>query len=114
MTYTTTPWGSWEVLEECPHYKVKRIMVKPLQRFSYQRHFKREENWVIVQGLAEVTLDDKVTRVAEGDFVHIPRGGSHRIKNISENLDLVFIEVQRGDYLGEDDIERLADDYGRK
>lgn len=110
---TQTPWGSWAVLEDAEDYKVKRIIVKPGQRLSYQKHFKREENWFVVQGLAEVTLDDEAHHLKAGEWIHIPLESKHRIRNSSENEDLIFIEVQRGTYFGEDDIVRFSDDYGR-
>ncbi len=108
-----SPWGTWEVLEDAELYKVKKIRVNPLQRLSYQKHSKREENWFVVEGLAEVTLDGTDKILQAGDFIHIPQESLHRIKNISETETLVFIEIQRGTYFGEDDIVRLTDDYGR-
>lgn len=111
---TETPWGRWEIMETQESYQVKKLIIKPLQRLSYQKHSRREENWFIVQGLAEFTLNDKITHLKEGDFVHIPIEATHRIKNTSADTDLIFIEIQRGTYFGEDDIERFADDYGRR
>ena len=106
------PWGSYTVLEESPGWKVKRIDVKSGERLSYQRHRQRGEHWVIVAGRARVTLNDEPRELAPGDSVDIPAGTSHRIESIGDEL-LTFIEIQRGAYLGEDDIERLSDDYGR-
>ncbi|MDD5542536.1 MAG: phosphomannose isomerase type II C-terminal cupin domain [Acidobacteriia bacterium] len=106
------PWGAFTVLDEGRGYKVKRIEVLPGQRLSYQKHARRSEHWMVVQGAAKVTLDGKEISVATGEFVDIPRGASHRIENPQTDT-LIFIEVQRGDYLGEDDIVRLEDDYGR-
>lgn len=106
------PWGSFSVLDEAPTYKVKRIEVLPGHRLSYQRHFRRAEHWMNVAGNATVTLNDREILLAPGDTVDIPVGAPHRIENPGTDL-LVFIEIQRGDYLGEDDIERLKDDYGR-
>ena len=111
--YRETPWGSWIVLDDRDNFKVKKIIIKPAHRLSYQKHHKREENWFIVQGEAEITLDDLKKKLIEGDFIHIPLEAKHRIENISATQDLIFIEVQRGTYFGEDDIERFADDYGR-
>lgn len=88
--------------------------MKPGQRLSYQKHFKREENWFVAHGEAEVTLDDEIHHLKEGEFIHIPFESKHRISNPSESQDLIFIEVQRGSYFGEDDIVRFQDDYGRK
>lgn len=110
---TQAPWGTWEVLDDSPNFKVKKITVKPNQRLSYQKHAKREEHWLVVQGQASVTLDGEEHVLNEGDSIHIPIGAAHRIKCLSEDQDLIFIEVQRGTYFGEDDIIRLSDDYGR-
>ena len=106
------PWGSFTVLDEGRDYKVKRIEVLPGKRLSYQKHARRAEHWVVVAGEAKVTLDGRDITVRDGETVDIPVGASHRIENPGES-DLVFIEVQRGDYLGEDDIVRLDDDFGR-
>ena len=106
------PWGTFQVLDDDPRWKVKRIVVEPGCRLSYQRHAHRAEHWVVVAGFAEVTLDDVVHRLTTGDSIDIPLGGAHRVENPGD-ADLVFIEVQTGDYFGEDDIVRLADDYGR-
>jgi mannose-6-phosphate isomerase len=111
--YRTTPWGSWTVLDDKTNFKVKKIVIKPGQRLSYQKHLKRQENWFIVQGEAEVTLNDDKKKLSEGDFIYIPFEAKHRIANISDSKDLIFIEIQRGSYFGEDDIERFDDDYGR-
>ena len=110
--HASPPWGRWEVLLDEPFYKVKRITVLPDKRLSYQKHFKREEYWTIVQGQAVVTLDDRVTSHDAGTTIHIPYETAHRIANPGPH-ELVFIEVQRGTYFGEDDIVRLQDDYGR-
>lgn len=106
------PWGHYEVLEDAPTHKVKRIEVSPGRRLSYQRHARRAEHWFIVSGAAEVTLDGEVHRLAAGQAIDIARGSAHRIANAGSD-GLVFIEVQHGDYFGEDDIERLDDDFGR-
>lgn len=106
------PWGHYEVLSDALDHKVKRIVVLPGQRLSLQRHRHRSEHWYIVKGRAVVTLDGRQIELEEGGSVDIPRGAAHRIANVGSE-DLVFIEVQRGDYFGEDDIERLEDDYGR-
>ena len=106
------PWGAYTVLEDAPTHKVKRIEVRPGKRLSYQRHQQRAEHWFVVSGTAEVTLDDVTHRLAPGEAIDIPRRSAHRVANVGDG-DLVFVEVQHGDYFGEDDIERLDDDFGR-
>lgn len=106
------PWGSYEVLDDAPTHKVKRLEVRPGARLSYQRHRHRAEHWFVVAGEAEVTVDDEVRTLGPGDAVDVPRGAAHRIANPGTDP-LVFIEVQHGDSFAEDDIERLEDDYGR-
>jgi glycosyltransferase involved in cell wall biosynthesis/quercetin dioxygenase-like cupin family protein len=106
------PWGYYEILVDSPNYKVKKISVYPGQRLSYQRHRRRNEHWFIVEGKAVVTKDGIDHVLRKGEYIDIPRGAWHRIKNEgAENL--TFIEIQTGDYFGEDDIERVEDDYGR-
>ncbi len=107
------PWGTWEVLDDSSNFKVKKVLIKPGQRLSYQKHFQREENWFIVQGQAEVTLNDTIHILKTGEFIYIPQEAKHRIANITNDQDLIFIEIQRGTYFGEDDIVRFFDDYGR-
>ncbi|MGI8838345.1 MAG: phosphomannose isomerase type II C-terminal cupin domain [Pyrinomonadaceae bacterium] len=106
------PWGTFTVLDEGDGFKVKRIEVLPGKRLSYQKHAQRAEHWVVVQGTARVTLDDKEIEVPAGEAIDIGVGSAHRVENAGTEL-LVFIEVQRGGYLGEDDIVRLQDDFGR-
>jgi mannose-6-phosphate isomerase len=106
------PWGSYTVLEEDRNFKVKRIDVLPGQRLSYQKHSQRAEHWFVVEGTAKVTRDGEEILVQAGEAIDIPIGAAHRVENPGP-ADLVFIEVQRGNYLGEDDIVRLQDDYGR-
>jgi mannose-6-phosphate isomerase-like protein (cupin superfamily) len=106
------PWGFYRILSDDEDCKVKRITVYPGQRLSYQRHQKRAEHWYIFHGKSVVTLDGKDIEVGEGEAIDIPRGSFHRIRNPGPD-DVVFIEVQTGDYFGEDDIERVEDDYGR-
>ena len=106
------PWGTFTVLDEGDTFKVKRIEVLPGKRLSYQKHAQRAEHWVIVKGTAKVTLDDRDIIVERGEAIDIPIGSAHRVENPGDEL-LVFIEVQRGSYLGEDDIIRLQDDFGR-
>ena len=106
------PWGSFENLLDEDYCKVKRIIVKPEQRFSYQYHHERSVHWFIVQGEAIVTLDDTEYEYHIGDVVAIPVGTKHRVENKFDK-DLIFIETQTGTYFGEDDIVRIEDDYGR-
>jgi mannose-6-phosphate isomerase len=106
------PWGGFLVLEDHPAHKVKRLWVHPGQRLSYQKHFKRSEHWIILEGRARVTLEGEEIVLGQGGSADIPLEAAHRIENIGETQ-LTFIEVQRGDYFGEDDIVRLEDDYGR-
>ena len=106
------PWGFYVVLADEPDHKVKRIVVHPGKRLSYQRHFRRAEHWLVLKGRAVVTLDDREVELGPGQAADIPLGTAHRILNPGDDP-LVFIEVQRGEYFGEDDIERLEDDFGR-
>jgi len=106
------PWGSFTVLDEGKDFKVKRIEVLPGKRLSYQKHSQRAEHWFVVHGTAKVTLDDREITVMSGEAIDIRVGSAHRVENPAEEM-LVFIEVQRGSYLGEDDIIRLSDDFGR-
>lgn len=106
------PWGSYEVLAEGRAYKVKRIEVKSGHRLSLQTHDRRSEHWVIVAGEAVVTLGERELHRCVNESVNIPAGTKHRIANPGEDR-LVFIEVQCGSYLGEDDIKRFEDDYNR-
>jgi len=106
------PWGTFNVLDEGETFKVKRIEVLPGKRLSYQKHSQRAEHWVVVQGEAKVTLDARDIVVKTGEAIDIAIGSAHRVENPGDQL-LVFIEVQRGSYLGEDDIVRLQDDFGR-
>ena len=107
------PWGTFEILLDEPYTKVKRITVKPGQRLSYQYHQKRAENWTVVSGQALLTMDGVEMIIDEGNSFFIPEEARHRVKNESETDDLIFIEVQVGEYFGEDDIVRVDDDYGR-
>src|SRR5262247_2400142 len=104
--YDERPWGNFTVLDEGEGYKVKRIEVLPGKRLSYQKHARRAEHWFVVQGEARVTLDGKEVMLYPGEYIDIPVGAAHRIENPGE-VKLIFIEAQRGDYLGEDDIVRL-------
>jgi mannose-6-phosphate isomerase len=110
--YDERPWGNFTVLDEGEGYKVKRIEVLPGKRLSYQRHAQRAEHWMVVQGTAKVTLDGREILLNAGGVVDIAIGAAHRIENPGD-VKMVFIEIQRGSYLGEDDITRLEDDFGR-
>lgn len=110
--YDERPWGNFTVLDEADGYKVKRIEVLPGKRLSYQKHAQRAEHWFIVEGIAKVTLDGNDILLNPGQYVDIAIGAAHRVENPGEEK-VVFIEVQRGGYLGEDDIVRLQDDFGR-
>ena len=106
------PWGRYEVLQEGATYKVKSIHVAIGKRLSYQRHQKRSEHWYITQGTGEVTLDGKISPISPGSVIAVPQGVLHRVHNTG-SIELIFVEVQTGSYFGEDDIERVEDDFGR-
>ena len=106
------PWGSFTVLFEAPTYKVKEVRVKPGCRLSYQTHAKRSEHWLVVAGTARVVLNDKEIMLTAGESLGVPIGVKHRF-GATEEGEMILIEVQRGAYLGEDDIVRLEDDYQR-
>lgn len=106
------PWGSYTVLEEGPRFKIKRIVVKPGASLSLQMHHHRSEHWVVVQGMAKVVNGGEPRLVGANESTFIPAGHKHRLENPGV-IDLVMIEVQSGEYLGEDDIVRFEDQYGR-
>lgn len=106
------PWGSYEDIAEDSGFRVKIIRVRPGGKLSLQYHHHRAEHWIIVAGRALVTRDDSQYRLGVNDYVHIPLGSSHRLENPGAG-ELVLVEVQTGDYLGEDDIVRIDDIYGR-
>jgi mannose-6-phosphate isomerase-like protein (cupin superfamily) len=108
----TRPWGSFYVLDEGPGFKVKRIVVTPEGRLSLQSHKHRAEHWTVVSGEATVTVDDTVKTLTRGASVDIDQGARHRLENFGK-VDVEVIEVQFGDYLGEDDIVRYDDVYQR-
>ena len=112
MSQSTRPWGRYEILQESEAHKVKCIWVTPGKKLSYQRHQKRAEHWFIVAGSARITLNGVISELNAGQTVDIGIGDLHRIENIGSD-DVVFIEVQSGSYFGEDDIERIEDDFGR-
>jgi mannose-1-phosphate guanylyltransferase / mannose-6-phosphate isomerase len=107
------PWGWYDSIDEGERFKVKRINVKPGASLSLQKHHHRAEHWIVVKGTAEVTCGDKVMTMTENQSTYIPLGEVHRLVNPGA-IDLEIIEVQSGSYLGEDDIVRLQDTYGRK
>ncbi|NQV11901.1 phosphomannose isomerase type II C-terminal cupin domain [Candidatus Uhrbacteria bacterium] len=107
------PWGRYDVIDGDDGFQVKRITILPGQRVSYQRHRRREEFWMIVRGSAVVTLNDLDTSHKAGEVIHVKLRDKHRIGNSGDG-ELIFIEVQMGDYFGEDDIERFEDAYGRE
>jgi len=106
------PWGFYENLAEDSNHKVKRITVQPGKRLSLQRHNRRAEHWYVVEGEAVVTLGIRTVKLLPGQYVDIARGEDHRMENPGSSR-LVFIEIQTGDYFGEDDIIRVEDDFGR-
>ena len=112
MYSETRPWGSFHVLDEKPGFKVKRIVVTPGGRLSLQSHKHRGEHWTVVNGVATVTVGGNVTKLTRSQSVDIPKGDKHRLENFSQDT-VEIVEVQFGDYLGEDDIIRYDDVYSR-
>ena len=106
------PWGWYDSIDAGPRFQVKRIMVKPGASLSLQKHHHRAEHWIVVQGTAEVTCGDKKIMLSENQSTYIPLGQTHRLANPGK-VPLEIIEVQSGSYLGEDDIVRFEDTYGR-
>lgn len=106
------PWGSWHVIEDGQGYKVKRIVVHPGKRLSYQTHQHRSEHWVVIFGIATCVVDGVEVQAGPGQCIDVPMGAAHRLENRHAE-DLQIIEVQQGAYTGEDDIHRLEDDFGR-
>ncbi|MDX2232112.1 MAG: phosphomannose isomerase type II C-terminal cupin domain [Leptolyngbyaceae cyanobacterium bins.349] len=107
------PWGSFTVLDEGPGYKIKRIEVNPGHRLSLQMHYHRSEHWIVVSGTARVFCDDQEIILCSNQSTYVPQTKVHRLENPGV-IPLVVIEVQNGDYLGEDDIVRFQDDYLRQ
>ena len=112
MTKENRPWGWYDVIDESDRYKVKSIEVNPGEKLSLQRHHHRSEHWVVVSGTALTECDGKEKLLAENQSTYIPVGSVHRLSNPGKIL-LRIIEVQSGSYVGEDDIVRLEDIYGR-
>jgi mannose-1-phosphate guanylyltransferase/mannose-6-phosphate isomerase len=106
------PWGYYQGIDIGSRSQVKRIVVKPSATLSLQKHFHRSEHWVVVRGTAEVTVGDEIRIVHENESTYIPIGSVHRLVNPGK-IPLELIEVQVGSYLGEDDIVRVTDEYGR-
>ena len=106
------PWGWYESVDQGDRHQVKRILVNPGSRLSLQKHEHRAEHWIVVKGRARVTRGDEVLDLLENQSTYIPQGCVHRLENL-ESTPLEIIEVQSGSYLGEDDITRLDDEYGR-
>jgi mannose-6-phosphate isomerase-like protein (cupin superfamily) len=106
------PWGDYRVVDGGARFQVKRITVAPGEQLSLQRHRHRAEHWTVVEGTADVTLGAATQRVYENESVFIPMGADHRLANLG-HVPLVVVEVQVGGYVGEDDIERIDDAYGR-
>jgi len=119
LSLTTThatvhrPWGTFTVLEDKPGYKIKQIMVKPGKRLSLQKHFHRNEHWIVVSGTATVTVEDKTYLIRENESTYIKAGEIHRLENQGK-IPIILIEAQVGSYTGEDDIVRIEDDYSRE
>ena len=111
-TVVVKPWGSYQNLMDEEYTKVKKIVIKPGESPSYQYHFKRSEVWVLVKGMGEVKVNDEVHSFDVGDIITIPKEAKHQVTNTGDQ-DLVFVEIQLGEYFGEDDIVRLEDKYGR-
>ena len=109
---TERPWGWYETISEVPGNKIKRIGVHPGQQLSLQKHHQRAEHWVVTTGTARMTLDDRQFDLQPGEYCDIAIGQVHRLANLT-NGPVEIVEVQFGSYLGEDDIVRLQDDYGR-
>lgn len=113
IEHTERPWGWYESISEAPGNKVKRIRVHPGQKLSLQKHSQRAEHWVVVQGTARITIDEREFDLHPGQHCDIALGQVHRLANLTATP-VEIIEVQLGAYLGEDDIVRLQDDYGRR
>lgn len=107
------PWGRYEVLLKSSDFQVKRIEINPGSRFSLQKHFRRSETWVVTSGEGVATVGTRELPVRRGSVIEVALGEVHRMHNTGRSA-LVLIEVQMGDYLGEDDIQRLSDDYDRR
>ncbi|MBI3316039.1 MAG: phosphomannose isomerase type II C-terminal cupin domain [Candidatus Omnitrophica bacterium] len=112
MSIVQKPWGNYQILHRETGIQVKRIELRPGLRFSLQKHLKRSEKWVIIQGSGTATVGGKTVSIEPGSVLAVACGQKHRMHNTGQTP-LVFIEVQFGDYLGEDDVVRFEDDFGR-
>jgi mannose-1-phosphate guanylyltransferase/mannose-6-phosphate isomerase len=106
------PWGKFHVIDESEGCKIKRIVVNPDGKLSLQSHKQREEHWIVIKGKAKVSVEDQVSFYAKGEYIFIPLGAKHRLENLTEEI-VEIVEVQCGEYLGEDDIIRYDDIYSR-
>ena len=106
------PWGWYDVIDQGNRYKVKSIEVNPNASLSLQKHLHRAEHWVVVEGTAQIEVDEKIFIIKENESTYIPLGSKHRLSNPGK-IPLRIVEVQSGSYLEEDDIERFDDNYGR-
>ena len=113
ISKTKRPWVTFEILCKGPGYQAKRLIVLPKGRLSLQTNKHRDEQWIIARGTAKITIGKEQKELGKGEAASVPRTVAHRIENISEIDPLEIIEVQLGDYIDEDDIERIEDDYGR-
>ena len=109
---TYRPWGNFITIEENENWKVKKIEINPGSRISLQLHKHRSEHWIVVSGIANVEIDDKFSEIRKNESIYVPKGCKHRLSNLSKKS-LIIIEIQSGSYLGEDDIIRFKDMYGR-
>lgn len=109
---TYRPWGSYTILEDGPRYKIKRIVVNPREKLSLQMHYHRSEHWIVVKGTAKVSIGEKEVFIHENESAYVPKSTLHRLENPGK-VSLEIIEVQNGEYVGEDDIVRIEDNYGR-
>lgn len=112
MKIVEKPWGNYQVFHREPGIQVKRIELKPGLRFSLQKHLKRSEKWVVIKGSGTATVGERTIAIEPGSFLEVACGQKHRMHNTGK-VPLVFVEVQFGDYLGEDDVVRFEDDFGR-
>jgi mannose-6-phosphate isomerase len=112
MATELRPWGTFTILEEGSGYKIKRIEVNPGHRLSLQMHHHRSEHWIVISGIAKVSRGDEVIMLSTNQSTYVPRFTAHRLENPGK-VPLILIEVQNGEYLGEDDIVRFDDDYAR-
>jgi mannose-6-phosphate isomerase len=113
MEESLRPWGMYQVLLDKGDCKVKKIILDPKQRMSYQYHIKRQEQWIVIKGNLTIILDDEKVFRGPGESIKIPLGAKHRAWNETNSM-VEFIEVQTGTYFGEDDIVRIEDDYNRE